>query len=95
MNHIPRGEAIALNRSPKPVGHTHMLKPRPPPYAEALDESRGASETSSKRGLPNDTQCGVLPGSPRGPGEPCQPAGVRPLHPDTGEEGVGMGQPLA
>ena len=72
----------------------HPHAQTPPPYAEGLDESRGASETSSKRGLLNDTQCGVLPGSPRGPGEPCQPAGVRTLHPDTGEQGVGMGQPL-
>ena len=44
-----------------------------------VDEFRGTRETSSKCGLLKKPACAVLPGSPRGPGEPCHPTGV-PAH---------------
>ena len=44
-----------------------------------MHDFRSASEKSSKRGALENTKCCVLPGSPRGPGEPCHPAGL-PTH---------------
>ena len=68
-----------------------------------------ASGKYSKRGLLENTQCAVLPGSPRGPGEPCDPAGMpaqystkagtrlstqsRVTHGEVGQ-GLPIGQPL-
>ena len=82
------------------------------PRARGAEGVRGfprASGTFSKRGLLENRQCAVLPGSPRGPGEPCDPAGMpaqystkagtrlstqsRVTHGEVGQ-GLPIGQPL-